>query len=487
MNVVLLIVLATLCCSYGWAIRGSIMGGQKGAMLPGALLGFALAYLSGNQVIIDNFWIPAAVGAGAMFFGGTQTYGQTLGMSADRNNKRRHLLGRAGTFVKGASWFGAFCGLEAVCFAAMAGKFSVLQLCLFVAFLPVFTILGFFVLNWPQKPKEGKFPKLYFSEGRTETWGGIFFVSVEIILFGAVTMNWFIVEMTLAGLITGGLGFFLGNGLQNVLYVKAKDNPFISPWKAMEISFGAIGGLGSALSFYFAYKNSGLNDITAIWRPLSDKSTLICNIVWAVLFVFYVIIMLLKEPKPYLPAIQAKFKSGQISEAQFLKLKKNAQSDGEQIFRRNIKFFGDEIYHWIVLSYLPMLFTMLGNELLARLTICFIIFWVTAEKLLTSDKNRDIKFKKTFNVFLVVVTVAVLVLQLLGYLAPTAMAYILLMAFIHEVVEFVLDFSPYRLKKIKAEKCKDTTLARALGANITVRITCVVELIIIIALVAVIC
>lgn len=463
------------------------MGGQKGAMLPGALLGFVFAYLSGNQVIIDNFWIPAAVGAGAMFFGGTQTYGQTLGMAADRNNKRRHRLGRAGTFVKGAGWFGVFCGFEAICFAAMAGKFSVLQLILLVAFVPVFTALGFFVLNWPQKPKEGKFPKLYFSEGRTETWGGIFFVCIEIILFGAITMNWFVVEMTLCGLVTGGLGFFLGNGLQNVLNVKAKDNPFISPWKAMEFSFGAIGGLGSALCFCFAYKNSGLSSYQSIWSPLPENFTRICNIVWAVLFILYVFIMLLKEPKPYLPAIQTKFKSGQISEAQFLKLKKDAQSDGEQIFRRNIKFFGDEIFHWLVLSYLPILFALLGTDLLPRLTICFVIFWVTTEKILISDKSKDLKFRKAFKLFLVIVTAVVLVLQLLGFIAPTAFVFIILMAFIHEIVELVLDFSPFRLRKIKAEKCRDKSLTRALGSDITDRVICAFELIAIIALVAVLC
>ncbi len=41
-DMILCVFLTTLAASYGWGMRGSLIGGEKGAMLPGALIGLIL-------------------------------------------------------------------------------------------------------------------------------------------------------------------------------------------------------------------------------------------------------------------------------------------------------------------------------------------------------------------------------------------------------------------------------------------------------------
>ena len=67
--------------SYAWGMRGTTIGGEKGAMLPGALIGTVLALFSGIFIVQEHFYIFAALGAVAMYFGGSMTYGETLAFS----------------------------------------------------------------------------------------------------------------------------------------------------------------------------------------------------------------------------------------------------------------------------------------------------------------------------------------------------------------------------------------------------------------------
>lgn len=210
---IFVVILATVAGSYTWGMRGTIIGGEKGAVLPGAVLGLIFAFACNSLPVSTLFMIPAAAGGAAMFFGGAHTYGETIGLSYDKDKKIRHWA-RFGLFIKGANWFGIFGGIIALCFAMMAGRFKLWEIILFVALLPVAKWLGFFLLNWPQKPSENKFPKIYFSRKRFEIWGGMFMLCVYIALFAAIKKEWFAVIMTVVGFISGGLGFFVGNHFQ---------------------------------------------------------------------------------------------------------------------------------------------------------------------------------------------------------------------------------------------------------------------------------
>ena len=80
----LCIAFTTFAASYAWGMRGTLIGGEKGAMLPGAFIGVIIAWFSGGA-IRDYFWIPAAAGLMGMTFGGTEPYGETIGMVLHRN------------------------------------------------------------------------------------------------------------------------------------------------------------------------------------------------------------------------------------------------------------------------------------------------------------------------------------------------------------------------------------------------------------------
>ncbi|MEE1011418.1 MAG: hypothetical protein U0L11_05205, partial [Acutalibacteraceae bacterium] len=60
-DIMLCIVFTTLVASYGWGMRGAVIGGEKGAMLPGVFIALVLAWFSGGA-IRENFVIVAAAG-----------------------------------------------------------------------------------------------------------------------------------------------------------------------------------------------------------------------------------------------------------------------------------------------------------------------------------------------------------------------------------------------------------------------------------------
>ena len=62
-NILLFLLLSTVSVSYGWGMRGTIIGGEKGAMLPGAFLGLLIALFSGSELLADSPWMLAGIGA----------------------------------------------------------------------------------------------------------------------------------------------------------------------------------------------------------------------------------------------------------------------------------------------------------------------------------------------------------------------------------------------------------------------------------------
>ena len=75
MSIIFFIAFSAIAVSYGWGMRGTIIGGEKGAMLPGAFMGLLMAVFSGSEVLASSPWILAGVGAVGMYCGGCMTYG----------------------------------------------------------------------------------------------------------------------------------------------------------------------------------------------------------------------------------------------------------------------------------------------------------------------------------------------------------------------------------------------------------------------------
>lgn len=261
------VIFTAIAVSYTWGMRGTIIGGEKGAMLPGGFLGLLLAMFSGSQFLSENPWLLAGAGALAMYCGGNMTYGETLGLSMNSMPPPNMKKGLIALFVKGGIWFSLFSGLISLFISALAGKFSITALILFFALLPAFALGFYFLLNKPHDKENGKFPRIYFSVTRKETWGGLFGILVEIIAFSIALKDYAALIMTAGGFISGAVGWVIGQLMQIYTHHKTKNgrslfpqsykNGFIDAWKIMECVLGAFGGLGIAITFilskdYFA-------------------------------------------------------------------------------------------------------------------------------------------------------------------------------------------------------------------------------------------
>lgn len=294
LNIILMLLFAMLGTSYTWGMRGTILGGEKGAMLPGAFLGFTLAYFSQSEFLASNAWMLAGVGAAAMSLGGNMTYGETLhlSMATPPPNVKK---GLAGVFVKGIAWFGIFGGFVSFFISAISGFYSVEEIIRFFILLPFFAILFFFVFNKPYNKEKSIFPKVYFSITRRETWGGLLGIMIHIIVFSAIHKDYSALVMTLGSSLSGGVGWVIGQLLQmytknptkkgKLLFVKANDKNLLDAWKIMECVLGSVGGIGCTLTFFlsrnlFADKFTQL-DTSSTVSFISDKTAYILFCVYA--------------------------------------------------------------------------------------------------------------------------------------------------------------------------------------------------------------
>jgi hypothetical protein len=208
----------------------------------------------------------------AIGFGGSMTYGQTLGLTQDApliGNIAALRWGLLGTFIKGSIWigfFGLFLGL------GLGGKkYTMVEMALALIVAVFLLYLGIYVLNEPFDPGNKKLPSIYFSDHwhwepremlkpRREQWGGLLFALVGLIAYtGFIKKDLMARNMMLWGMLAGGIGFSLGQSVQayhawNVDRFQvgwlAIFEPNINWWNMMEITFGAIFGCVMALGLW---------------------------------------------------------------------------------------------------------------------------------------------------------------------------------------------------------------------------------------------
>ena len=255
----------------GWGIRGQY-GHETGAMLAGLLVALVLVYLFGYHLSSLSAARVVALATVAIGFGGSMTYGQTLGLTQDApliGNMAALRWGLLGAFIKGSIWigyFGLFLGL------GLGGKkYTMVEMAL-ALFVAIFLLyLGIYVLNEPFDPANKKLPSIYFSDHwhwepgetlkpRREQWGGLLFALGWLIAYtGFIKKDLLARNMVLWGMLAGGLGFSIGQSVQayhawNVDWFQAgwlaSVEPNINWWNMMEITFGAIFGCVLALGLW---------------------------------------------------------------------------------------------------------------------------------------------------------------------------------------------------------------------------------------------
>lgn len=257
------VLFAAMAGGMGWGIRGQY-GHETGAMIAGLLVSLTLTALlcpDANPVAIAR---AVALCTVAMGFGGSQTYGQTLGLTHDPlfiGNWEAWRWGMLGALIKGGLWIGfagVFLGI-----GLSETRYRWRELFLLMIVAVVVHRLGVYLLNEPFDPVRRALPRIYFSESwywkptgpvkpRREVWGGLLFALVVVLLYVRLrrkdTLAW---RLGLWGVLGGAVGFPLGQCIQsyhqwNIAAFHtgfwAQLDPDINWWNMMETTFGATMG-----------------------------------------------------------------------------------------------------------------------------------------------------------------------------------------------------------------------------------------------------
>jgi hypothetical protein len=148
----------------GWGIRGQY-GHETGAMIAGVLVGFTLTLLFLPRATSLHAARSVALIALGISFGGSMTYGQTVGLTHDAElvgNWPALGWGLFGLFVKGGIWIGfagAFLGM-----GTSGKRYRPLEMFLLLMALLVLFFLGVWMLNQPFDPANQILPRIYFSD-----------------------------------------------------------------------------------------------------------------------------------------------------------------------------------------------------------------------------------------------------------------------------------------------------------------------------------
>ena len=264
----LVVLLSAMAGGMGWGIRGQY-GHETGAMIAGALVGLVLTFFFCPRVSSLFTARAVALMTVAIGFGGSMTYGQTVGLTHDSpliGNTEALTWGMVGLFIKGGLWIafaGAFLGI-----GLSRVDYKPTEIASLLVLMVFLLFLGVFLFNRPFDPSEKILPNVYFSDSwywepdselkpRPERWGGLFLALVGVILFVSLIKRDKLAQiLTLFGFLAGGFGFSLGQSVQayhawnpevfqSGILAKASIAQVISNfnwWNMMETTFGAVFG-----------------------------------------------------------------------------------------------------------------------------------------------------------------------------------------------------------------------------------------------------
>lgn len=384
-SVFIVTIMAMIAVSYAWGMRGDLIGGEEGAMLPGAVLGFFVALILGKNFFDCSALLMVALGTVGMFIGGTEPYAETFhytywtdeGIKTAPNLKK----GMLGLAIKGAPWFGICAAVLSIGLSAASGViYRTHQLIILAVLLPIVRFIGVRLLNDPMDKENGVFPKYYFSETSREEWGGLWFMLLTFLIFEALCNDFSSVIITFFGMLGGSVGWIIAQLAHCFTKVRMKNGKYlfgeyqeqgrIDNWKIMEFLYGALGSLGVILGFVICKNRVNVLSACVVQNGafafLSDGLETAVFVIWLILFAADV-------TKRYLPK-----KLDRVKDTL-------------------------EVLHRPVLCYIPMLLLFLGNTDVAKFTALTVLFWQALEELCF------VQLKKRYNI-----------------LAPSVVIYILL-------------------------------------------------------------
>lgn len=462
MNIISVLILFAViipATSYSWGMRGTTIGGEKGAMLPGAMIGLILAIGSDILVVQENFFVFAGLGAVAMYFGGCMTYGETLSFSMSAYPATDLRKGLGALAFKGFLWFSVFGAIFTTGISAVAQKYSIVELIIVLILTPALALIGLRVFNRPHNPHDVIFPKIYFSKTRKEYWGAMVGILISLLLINTIKLNWYSVVFALICGAFGGIGWVIGQLLQIYFIHKAKKSSFplirrcaekgyFEGWKAMECTLGAFGGVGCAAAFIVTYKQFKeamfVLELSGGSIPYNSTLSKALLVVWIVLLVADMLHYYIKKPLS-IAELKNSYIDGELSQEKYIQKMFKATPVANKNTAIN-SFL--EAYEFIVYAAIPFALISLGCSQSAQIMAFFIVYWVLAQ---------EIGFENNFHkIPLTVLGIICLVLQLFIGTHVSIKATIILYTVIYEVFSLV-----YLINEITEKENNDIQLSKS--------------------------
>jgi len=265
------VLFAAMAGGMGWGIRGQY-GHETGAMIAGLLVTLTLTFLLCPGIASFPLARAAAFGTVAMGFGGSMTYGQTLGLTQDVDligNWEALRWGLLGCFIKGGIWIGfagVFFGMGLSGVRYKPRHIFALMLAMLGAYF-----IGIRIFNYPFNPAEHELPLFYFSDDwrwepngdlspRREQWGGLLLALIAVTLYaGHWSKDRLARNMALWGFLGGAMGFPLGQCIQAYHAwnpqifdhgIWTNLDAYMNWWNMMEITFGTVMGATLGLGLW---------------------------------------------------------------------------------------------------------------------------------------------------------------------------------------------------------------------------------------------
>ena len=281
------VLFTSLAGGMGWGIRGQY-GHENGAMIAGCLVTLTLCCLLARNMPVRQQVQAIALGIIAMGWGGSMSYGETVGLTHDGNlhalveggiNWPALRWGMLGLSIKGGIWIGFF-GL--MLGMGLSGNRYTLREMISLMFAALGAYyLGINSINHPFDPfpldsPDRALPFLYFSDHwnwepisqispRYENWGGLL-LTLTLVFIYATSWREDKLARNMAGwgILAGAVGFPAGQCVQayHQLVVGSYSTgiwPYLSVnwWNAMETTFGCTMGAIIALGFWLNRKKVG--------------------------------------------------------------------------------------------------------------------------------------------------------------------------------------------------------------------------------------
>lgn len=418
----LLIFALLISVSYSWGMRGTTIGGEKGAMLPGAMIGLMIAFFSKILIAQEHFYIFGALGAVSMYLGGAMTYGETLGLSMNQKPAENMKKGLAALFVKGFLWFGLFGAIFTTGINAVCNIYTLTELLIIFAITPAAAVGGYFLFNKPLNPKGNKFPKIYFSKTRQESWGALLGAFLALFIFAIIKLNLTTIIFSLSCGLFGAVGWVIGQLMQifsihyaadskSTLLRKLSHKNGIDSWKIMECVLGAFGGIGAGVGFLLSYKSFELTLFNLEKNngllPYNRTLVVVLFIIWVVLIVADMAHYFVKRPITK-KELKRQLKRKQITQEQYAVKRLKAVTAVPRGY--DVYFNLTEKIEPVLYCAIPFILITLGSREAALISSFFIILFVIMQEI-GLEKSITKKFDLPFKIILGVISLAVFLLQ----------------------------------------------------------------------------